>query len=729
MPNGSLNAESCASGTTCTAVGDYENSFGTQLTLAERWNGSGWTIERTPNPSGAQWSSLFGVSCPSARACMATGYYLDATGRLFAFAERWQGTRWTIQPIASPAGDQSGLFAVSCPSAQACIATGLYATRAGTLASLAEAWNGTNWRVVATPDPAGSRGSELLAVSCTSANACTAAGDQVTSAGADVTLAERWNGTSWAIQSTPNPARSQGAGFSGISCESATACTAAGSYGTFPHGDPAALAEAWNGKQWRIQKTPFLPGPVGAHGGNVFAAVSCSALDACTAVGAYVGKNLQQVPLAERWNGIRWRVQATPQPTGSLGTTLQAVSCPSSATCIAAGNYPIVQPATFISGVTLPTVTLAETWQRGHWRIKQTPNQRGAALDDDLSTVSCTTAKACTAVGYYTDAAGIDVAQAARWNGTSWAIQSTPPVSKSISAGLNDVSCTSPRLCVAVGSYVKAGFAESPLAERWNGARWVIQPTPRIGGSGASDAVLIAVSCASARFCMAVGSMGKGGSALAMEWNGTRWRIKPTPHVARSTGAVLDGVSCTSALTCIAVGGSLAGNGQRTLAERWNGTGWTIQPTPNVTGAAINGLSQVSCPAPLACTAVGVSVRGTAGQRTLAESWNGHRWVIEPTPNRAAGSELSSVSCASARSCTAAGNVFFSGGATLMLVEVRSGGRWTVQAAPALNAYDSGLSGVSCTSPGACTAVGFYFGLTGFSLNLAVNTPGPAPRK
>jgi hypothetical protein len=42
-------------------------------------------------------------------------------------------------------------------------------------------------------------------VSCKSAAACTAVGDDENSAGSYAPLAEAWNGTSWAIETTPNP--------------------------------------------------------------------------------------------------------------------------------------------------------------------------------------------------------------------------------------------------------------------------------------------------------------------------------------------------------------------------------------------------------------------------------------------------------------------------------------------------------------------------------------------
>ena len=55
------------------------------------------------------------------------------------------------------------------------------------------------------PPPGTALQSELYGASCTSASACTAVGDYVTSTGASKTLAERWNGTAWTLQSTPNP--------------------------------------------------------------------------------------------------------------------------------------------------------------------------------------------------------------------------------------------------------------------------------------------------------------------------------------------------------------------------------------------------------------------------------------------------------------------------------------------------------------------------------------------
>ena len=58
---GLLYGVSCVSASACTAVGGYDNSAQTPVTLVEAWNGSKWTIRPSPSPTGAQRSVLYGV--------------------------------------------------------------------------------------------------------------------------------------------------------------------------------------------------------------------------------------------------------------------------------------------------------------------------------------------------------------------------------------------------------------------------------------------------------------------------------------------------------------------------------------------------------------------------------------------------------------------------------------------------------------------------------------------
>jgi hypothetical protein len=670
-------------------------------------------IQPTPVPSGAKFSALVGVSCTSASACTAVGAYTNSAGTRVTLAERWDGTSWAIQPTPNvPGATDSFLEGVSCTSASACTAVGRYTIVAGTVVTLAERWDGTSWTIQPTPNPAGATFSELLGVSCASASACTAVGLYINSAGTVVTLAERLSGLVWAIQATPKPAGATGSELLGVSCTSTfltKACTAVGAY-TNSAGTTVTLAERWNGTSWVIQPTPA---PAGATL-SVLGAVSCTSASACEAAGAYITSAGTTVMLAERWDGTSWVIQPTPAPAGATSSALYAVSCTSASACTAVGGY-------VNSGGDV--VTLAERWDGTSWAIQSTPNPAGAD-SSSLEGVSCTSPSACTAVGHYVNSAGTTVTLAEAWDGTSWTIQPTPNPAGATFSGLFGVSCTSASACTAVGHYINSARALATLAERWDGTSWTIQPTPN--GGGQTNAVLDGVSCTSASACIAVGSH-PGGVTLAERWDGTSWTIQPTPNPADSPGE-LDGVSCTSASACTAVGNTYGGcsafSAPCPLAEAWDGTSWAIQLTPTPAGAMASLLLGVSCTSASACTAGGFYENSAGEEVTLAQAWDGASWVIQPTPIPAASpaSRLHGVSCTSANACTAVGeytNNNIVGAPQLTLAEVWDGTSWTTEPTPnPAGATLSALSGVSCTSTSACTAVGDYrgFGESGGAL-------------
>jgi hypothetical protein len=299
--------------------------------------GSTWTIEPTPNPAGAEVSVLSAVSCSSGRACTAVGSHtssLSSPGS--ALAERWNGVSWLIQPTAEVDGAASSeLVGVSCASASACTAVGSAFDTAGSRdVNLAETWNGKSWRVQPIPNPNGATDSTLYAVSCSSASACTAVGVYDNAAGFPRAMAERWNGTAWRIQAIPQPAKRTW--FFGVSCSAARACAGVG-YQNNGTGDAQPFAEAWNGAQWRALTVPL---PHSAPGG-AFSAVSCTSPSACTATGTSF--DASGPTLAERWNGTHWSIQPTPNPANyrlSFGqVALDGVSCTSAGACAASGEY------------------------------------------------------------------------------------------------------------------------------------------------------------------------------------------------------------------------------------------------------------------------------------------------------------------------------------------------------------------------------------------------------
>lgn len=380
------------------------------------------------------------------------------------------GSGWALAlgltPVAGaraslPASPWSGAVAVSlsgvsCASARACEAVGHFENSARVLVALAEGWNGTKWRVQTIPHPSGSTGTTLSEVSCASAHSCEAVGGYTNKFGVTVTLAEAWNGTKWKVQAAPNPSRSADTGLTGVSCTSAHACEATG-FSTNSSGDHKTLAESWNGTRWRIQATPSLSGAIS----SMLGAVSCTGAGACEAVGSYVKTVGLHKTLAESWNGTKWKIQASPNPSGSLTSILTAVSCTRPRACQAVGFN-------LSNSGSLP---LAERWNGTKWAVQTTPSPAGTGID--LAGVSCARAGSCESVGSYRGSSRF-LALAERWNGAKWAVQATPdPAGPDTSLG--DVSCVSTGVCEAVGL---DSSRNGTLAERWNGTKWTIQATP-----------------------------------------------------------------------------------------------------------------------------------------------------------------------------------------------------------------------------------------------------------
>ena len=661
------------------------------MALAEVRHGASWTVEPTPGlPAGATAVTLSGVSCTAADACTAVGSYVNSAEATVTLAESWNGTAWRILATPNPAGStDSVLQSVSCTSAGACTAVGYYVNSVTETVTLAESWNGTNWTIRATPNPASSPDNELLGVSCTSSRTCMAVGYFIADRGAG-TVAESWNGTSWTIRPTPHPRSDIDASLASVSCTSAGSCTAVGGYAT-PTQLGKTLAESWNGTAWAIQATPSV---AGAHN-NYLSSVSCTGAGACTAVGAHETIGQPELPLAESRDGALWRIRPAPGPAGAAVSNLSGVSCPAAGGCAAVGTH--VTPA-------VTSLTLVEVWNGTSWAIQAAPTP-GGATEAELSAVACPGPTTCTAVGNYRnflDAQARQKTLAESWNGTSWRIQSAPTVG--YGSALSAVSCAGARACMAVGYYLDALGWPVSLVEVWNGTSWKTVPTPNPPGS--ADITLTGVSCAAAGACTAVGWYDSSSGAivtLAESWNGTSWRIQPTLDPG-STFSELLAVSCPAAGACTAVGKDTEG----TLAESWNGTSWRVQATPDPAGVSSIVLSGVSCAAAGVCTAVG-SYDNSGSATPLAVSERRTRWVIEatPVPRGDLPGGLSGVSCAAAGACTAVG--YRNGPAgQVPFADAWNGSTWTVQPAPEPSGSRSGvLSGVSCPSSVACAAAGY----------------------
>jgi hypothetical protein len=347
-----------------------------------------------------------------------------------------------------------------------------------------------------------------------------------------------------------------------------------------------------------------------------------------------------------------------------------------------------------VAGLLLATPTVAQASERGahQWSILPSPTTSS-------NEVSCVDRDFCVSVGsttYFDSEQGRTVTAPTieTWDGRRW-VGSTPPnPTSSLDASLSGVSCASRRFCVAVGSSLVAA-GQVTLIVTWNGHTWSATPVTNPG----RISQLFKVSCTSAKNCMAVGYWVGAMCCLSLadSWNGTIWSYVPSPELNYPFGqALFLAVGCISRDSCTATGTSTK---YGTLTEWWDGSSWSIVPSPSI-GTPTR--TSTVCFSTVNCFAVGSSGTGEA----LIESWNGSGWSAVPSPSFPQ-SSLNDISCLSVRSCTAVGS-YIKDSKEFTLIEIWNGRFWSVSRTRNVPESD-GLGNVSCVpATGVCTAVGDY---------------------
>ncbi len=324
--------------------------------------------------------------------------------------------------------------------------------------------------------------------------------------------------SSWSVTPSADPGVYNS--FGGVSCSTPTSCFAVGGSATGGlHGE--TLVESWNGTTWSVVASPN-------RGNDLLTAVSCVTPDYCVAIGSHGNR----VTLIESWNGTTWSIVSSPSP--HFLNYLSSVSCVSATMCMAVGTYETRDEA--------PGRTFVEEWNGRTWSLVASPNF-GQSVNM-LTGVSCTSAIACVAVGSVQTGIGIYDTLVEAWNGRKWVIVSSP--SPGYTNALQGVSCTKSTSCFAVGDYQPLMYSQAiALVESWNGSSWAVDSTPNPG-----SAVLYGVSCARSTDCIAVGVVEAG--TLIESWNGSSWSVTPSPSPGVGTDE-LKSASCADA-TCMTAG-------------------------------------------------------------------------------------------------------------------------------------------------------------------------------
>lgn len=289
------------------AVGSsVSDSDGSTATLTEHWNGRRWKVVPSADPEGSHYSVLEGVTALTARNIWAVGYTLTPDGNGYSIIEHWDGTSWSIVGNADPdSAYKASLQAVTAVSARNVWATGYYYDQTGAGVTQAQHWNGRRWKLVETPSIAGSPDAEFHAVSAASGDDIWATGFYTITGSTFLPLTEHWNGTSWSVVDAAVPDDSANTYLYGVTADSTYGAWAVGYYYAPSIGAYRTLIERWNGTRWRLVDSP---NPTDSSLSYLLGLDATSRSDAWAVGYSYANGD---TPIAEHWNGRRWKLVPT----------------------------------------------------------------------------------------------------------------------------------------------------------------------------------------------------------------------------------------------------------------------------------------------------------------------------------------------------------------------------------------------------------------------------------
>ena len=150
-----LRAVSCLTASSCVAVGSYLNQAGISRTLIESWNGTKWSVVKSPNES-SYGNTLSGINCTSSTYCVAVGDYVESESEdiELTLIETWDGNSWSVAPSANPSSSTDALSSVFCYGPDNCTAVGYALEGSGESEgdrALVETLGSGVWSVIGTP--------------------------------------------------------------------------------------------------------------------------------------------------------------------------------------------------------------------------------------------------------------------------------------------------------------------------------------------------------------------------------------------------------------------------------------------------------------------------------------------------------------------------------------------------------------------------------------------------
>lgn len=173
------------------------------------------------------------------------------------------------------------------------------------------------------------------------------------------------------------------------------------------------------------------------------------------------------------------------------------------------------------------------------------------------------------------------------------------------------------------------------LALAASSGNWIIVASPNPRTKPISNDTFYGVAALSDSDVWAVGAC-NGNNAinhtLTEHWNGTAWSIVPSPD-AGAMGSSLAAVSAVSSTDVWAVGAEQTSNsasGNRTLIEHWNGAAWSVVPSPDPSVQGDNLTGVVALSATDAWATGWYENNGQSALLPIILHWNGTDWSLFP---------------------------------------------------------------------------------------------------
>jgi hypothetical protein len=355
-----------------------------------------------------------------------------------------------------------------------------------------------------------------------------------------------------------------------------------------------------------------------------------------------------------------------------------------------ADNWLVAQGDRFI-GKTVSEITSSSMWKKGNNAIVLTWDE-GDAPSDTIVTIVVTShgprgVQDATSYSHYSLLASLQ--QTFGLGCLLNSCTSTPMAPLFQISGSHDVPTLPHPLTPAPNGTDRVspmGSGVSGPEVDLHGGGWEVVPSASIG---TLDHSLAGVSAASANDAWVVGNYlppsGDGTvlQTLGEHFDGERWTAYPLPNVGLNLNSLLN-VSMLPSGRAWAVGYFVnAHYKQKTLIEHYDGSSWTVVPSPSP-GALQNILYGVVGLSDQDVWAVGGTQDEHAVWHTLAEHWDGSSWTVVPTEDPGAtGNLFYAVAADSARGVYATGQLAGTKFPGKALLEQWDGEEWEVIQTPA----------------------------------------------